>query len=335
MQSVTAVLALAVGAFAAASALTLLARRYALHRQLFDAPGARRSHRVATPRGGGIAIVAVVLPVMVWLGLGGSGASALVMGACGLGLVAAVGWVDDHRPLSPWVRLAVHAVAAGLLAGALAIDGAAPWWTVSVFLLALGLVNAWNFLDGIDGIATTQAILAAVAFLLLGGGVGVGLACAFAAACAGFLPWNYPRARIFLGDVGSGALGYVAACLVALAPAARPVDLLPMLLPLSGVLIDTTLTLMTRIIAGEPFWMPHVQHLYQRCVQAGHAHAVVTGGYATWTVLSIFVAVGTSGAPQPVIIGAFVTWYLLGAAMWLVLRARLRRASVVGTRLHD
>ncbi|WP_158613445.1 lipopolysaccharide biosynthesis protein [Luteimonas sp. 100069] len=331
----TAVLALGVGAFAAASALTMVARMYALRRQLFDAPGARRSHRVVTPRGGGIAIVAVVLPVMVWLGLVATGSPVLLAGACGLALVAAVGWIDDHRPLSPWARLAVHVVAAGLLAWALVASGAPLWWAASVFLLTLGLVNTWNFLDGIDGIAVTQAIIFAVGILLIGRGMAALLAFAYAAACAGFLPWNFPKARIFLGDVGSGALGYVAACLVALTPEPRPADLLIVLLPLSGVLIDTTLTLFSRIIAGEPFWMPHVQHAYQRCVQAGYTHARVTGGFAAWTLLSLVVAVGTSGASQPVIIGAFATWYAVGTAIWFVLRARLRRASVVGMRLHD
>ena len=335
MPSVTAVLALGVGAFAAASALTMVARLYAVRRQLVDAPGARRSHRIATPRGGGIAIVAVVLPIMVWLGVVGTGSPVLLAGACGLALVAAIGWIDDHRPLSPWARLAVHAVSAGLLAWALVASGAPLWWATSVFLLTLGLVNAWNFLDGIDGIAVTQAILFAVGIVLVGSGMAALLAFAFAAACAGFLPWNFPKARIFLGDVGSGALGYMAACLVALAPVPGPVDLLLVLLPLSGVLIDTTLTLFSRIIAGEPFWKPHVQHVYQRCVQAGYTHARVTCCFAAWTLVSLVVAVGTSGASQPVIIGAFATWYAVGTAIWFVLRARLRRASVVGMRLHD
>lgn len=309
--------------------LTALARRYALVRQLVDAPGERRSHAVATPRGGGIAIVAVVLPSMLWLGFAGTGLSPVfLLGACGLALVAAIGWIDDHRPLSPWGRLAVHVVAAALLAVGVAWAGQPLWWAIVVGVLALGLVNVWNFMDGINGLASTQAILVALGGVLLGlTGNGALLAWILAMACLGFLPLNFPRARIFLGDVGSGALGFLVACLLALAPAPEPVPMLLWLLPLSAFLIDAALTLLSRIIRREQWWSPHVQHVYQRCVQAGHGHAVVTGAYAAWTLLSILVAVRMVGASQPVIIGAFATWYLLGVAIWLTFRIRHTRRT--------
>ncbi|MDR7193039.1 UDP-N-acetylmuramyl pentapeptide phosphotransferase/UDP-N-acetylglucosamine-1-phosphate transferase [Luteimonas terrae] len=314
-------------AFLAAVALTALARRYALSRQLVDAPGERRSHTVATPRGGGIAIVAVVLPLMIWSGCAGARLSPVVLfGACGLALVAAIGWIDDHRPLSPWGRLAIHIFAAALLACGVAWAGQPLWWAIVVFALALGLVNVWNFMDGINGLAASQLILVAMGFLLLGmHGEGAFLACVAAAACAGFLPFNFPRGRIFLGDVGSGALGYLVACLIALSPATDPVGGLVWLLPISPFLIDATLTLLSRIIRGERWWTPHVQHMYQRCVQAGHAHAVVTGGYAAWTLSSTLVAIWMAGATHPVIIGAFATWYLLGVTIWLTFRIRHAR----------
>jgi len=320
---------LCVAACLAALVLTALARRYALARQLVDAPGERRSHAVATPRGGGIAIVAVVLPAMIWLGVAGKSLSPVFLfGASGLALVAAIGWVDDHRPLSPWGRLAVHIVAGALLAIGIAWAGQPLWWAIVVMVLALGLINVWNFMDGINGLASTQMILVAVGYLLLGlVGEGALLACIVAAACAGFLPFNFPAARIFLGDVGSGALGFLAACLIALAAAPDPAVSLLWLLPLSAFLIDAALTLLSRIIRGERWWTPHVQHMYQRCVQAGHAHAVVTGGYAAWTLLSILVAIWMAGAPQPVIIGAFATWYFLGVTIWLTFRIRHARRT--------
>lgn len=327
-MSSSLVAALCVAAFLCAFVLTALARRYALSRQLIDAPGERRSHVVATPRGGGIAIVAVVLPTMLWLGFAGEGglSSVFLLGACGLALVAAVGWIDDHHPLSPWLRLTVHVVAAGLLAVGVLWAGQPLWWAIAVGLLALGLVNVWNFMDGINGLASTQAILVAMGFLLLGlRGDAAFLACSFAIACAGFVPFNFPQARIFLGDVGSGALGYLVACLLAVIPSPEPVVALALLLPLSAFLVDATLTLLTRMLRGERWWTPHVQHLYQRCVQAGHSHALVTGCYAAWTVLSIAVAIWTSDASQPVIIGAFATWYFAGVAIWFVFRARHAR----------
>ena len=317
-------------AFVAALALTALARRYALSRRLVDAPGERRSHLAATPRGGGIAIVAVTLPVMVWLGVvGGETSPIFLAGAVGLALVAGIGWIDDHRPLSPWSRLGMHVLAAGLLAAAVIGSGQPVWWGGVVFLLALGLVNVWNFMDGIDGIASSQAVLVAAGFLLLGlQGGGALLACMLAAACLGFLPFNFPKARIFLGDVGSGALGYLVACLLALSPDPDPVVSLALLMPLSAFLIDASLTLLSRIIRGERWWTPHVQHMYQRCVQAGHAHAIVTSGYAAWTLLSIIVALLVARASQPVTIGAVATWFFIGSAIWLLLRSRqVRRAE--------
>lgn len=319
--------ALCVTAFLAAFALTALARRYALARQLVDAPGERRSHTVATPRGGGVAIVAVVLPAIIWLGFAGTGRSPVFLfGACGLALVAAIGWIDDHRPLSPWARLGVHVLAAALLAIGVAWAGQPLWWAIVVFVLSLGLVNVWNFMDGINGLASTQAILVALACVTLGlPEGGAVLAWMIAAACVGFLPFNFPKAWIFLGDVGSGALGYLVACLIAFAPAPDPVAPLLWLLPLSGFLIDATLTLLSRIIRGERWWTPHLQHMYQRCVQAGCSHAVVTGGYAAWTLSSILLAIWLAGAPQPAIIGAFATWYLLGVAIWLIFGIRHAR----------
>lgn len=330
MQLSTSILAaLCLGAFFVALALTVLARRYALWRQLVDAPGERRSHVVATPRGGGIAIVAVVLPAMVWLGTDGVTQPVFLLGALGLLLVAGIGWVDDHRPLSPWSRLLVHLLSAMLLAAGVLWAEQPAWWAAVVFLLALGLVNVWNFMDGIDGIAASQAALVAGALALLGlMGGGVALACMFVAACLGFLPLNFPRARIFMGDVGSGALGYAVACLFALVPRPDPVVSLLLLLPLSAFLIDAALTLLSRIIRGERWWTPHVQHMYQRWVQAGHAHAIVTCAYAAWTLLSILVAARLAGASQPVIIGAFATWYLVGVTIWLTFRARHNRARL-------
>jgi len=322
--STTALSSLCVGAFLAALTLTALARRYALWRQLVDAPGERRSHQVATPRGGGIAIVVVIVPAMLWLArVEPETAPVYLLGAWGLALVAGIGWIDDHRGLSPWGRLLVHVLAAALLAAGMMWSGQPPWRALVVFALALGLVNVWNFMDGINGIAASQAVLVALGIALLAtSGAALVLCCVLAAACLGFLPLNFPNARIFLGDVGSGALGYATACLVALAATLPPVGLLLVALPLSAFLIDATLTLLSRIIRGERWWTPHVQHMYQRWVQAGHSHAVVTLAYAAWTLLSILVAIRLARAPQPVIIGAFATWYVLGVAIWLMFRAR-------------
>lgn len=284
-----------VGALAAAGAW--LARRHALRRGLLDLPGERRSHATPTPRGGGIGIVLAWLGAILALATAGvlPGPLALAVVAGGA-LVGGAGFADDHRPLSPWWRLAAH-VAAGLLLGAgLWSSGAAPWLAAGAALAVPIMVNVWNFMDGIDGLAASQAALAAGGFAWLGGAPAAAWpAAALAAACLGFLPFNFPRARIFLGDVGSGLLGYAlvvpAALLLEGREPAGAAALLPVVfLPLSAFLLDATLTLGRRIVRGERWWTAHVGHAYQRLAARGGSHVPVTLAYAAWTVAAVAVA---------------------------------------------
>jgi UDP-N-acetylmuramyl pentapeptide phosphotransferase/UDP-N-acetylglucosamine-1-phosphate transferase len=314
---------------------TWLARRYALARRLVDEPGERRSHEIATPRGGGIAIAlamlvalaALMLRVPAWV-------PQLVAVSGGLLMVAAIGWIDDHRPLSPWPRLAVHALAAALLALASIVAGGGLLDSLYVFALTLVLVNVWNFMDGIDGLAGSQALLVALLLALAapGGSPAAWFGWALASACAGFLPFNFPRARIFLGDVGSGVLGYALAALVALQ--FRPSQVQAwVLLPLSAFLLDATLTLGARMVRGERWWTPHVQHLYQRLARQWQGHAGVMSLYASWTLAAGGVAWWVRSGDATTIILAVCAWYLLGAGIWLwSMRVATRSAKGVVTR---
>lgn len=276
----------------ASAAGTWLARRYALARQLLDEPGERRSHQVPTPRGGGAAIVAVMLAVAAGLLVRASGAEAALLGSfvLALALVAGIGAWDDHRPLSPWLRLAVHGLAGALLGGALWWAGAPAWLAVAGALLVPGLVNVWNFMDGINGLAASQALLCAGLFASGLAGDWRLLAWAAAAACLGFLPFNFPRARIFLGDVGSGALGLALAWLLAVLVLQRP-GAWPSALALLPFLADAGFTLVRRMLRGEKWWQPHATHLYQRLARRHGSHVPVTLAYAGVTaVLAAFAA---------------------------------------------
>jgi UDP-N-acetylmuramyl pentapeptide phosphotransferase/UDP-N-acetylglucosamine-1-phosphate transferase len=279
-------------AFLVALAGTWLARRYALRNAMLDLPGERRSHATATPRGGGIAIVAAMLPMLAWVAWL-EPAHGPTMAAIGTGtlLVAGIGWIDDHRPLSPGLRFAVHGIAAGLLGWALLALGAGTGRAACGFGLALVLVNVWNFMDGIDGLAASQALLAALGYALFAaaGSPVAWLALGLVAACAGFLPFNLPKARIFLGDVGSGALGYLLAALASLLLARIPWEQAPLLLlPLLAFGIDSGLTLGRRLLRGERWWQPHVQHAYQRWARA-RGHGRVAMAYFTWSALALAV----------------------------------------------
>lgn len=315
----------AVACFAMALAGTWLARRYALRAALLDHPGERRSHAVATPRGGGIAIVAAMAPLLAALCLqGGAARATFAPVAAGLLLVAGIGWYDDHRPLAPAPRLAVHAVAAALLAWALHASGAGPVAATAGFVLAIVLVNVWNFMDGIDGLAASQALAAALGYALFSGGEVALAGVALAAACAGFLPFNLPRARIFLGDVGSGALGYLLAALAALSlPAAGRGAVSLLGLPLLAFGVDAALTLARRVLRGERWWEPHVQHAYQAEARR-RGHGPVMAGYFAFTALATVSMVTAKDWPPAAIMCATAVAMALACGAWWRLQAGMR-----------
>src|SRR5439155_431336 len=263
-------------------ALIPLLRRAAV----LDHPNERSSHEAPTPRGGGIAPVAAIL--FAWLALIAAGVSAplLLIVLFGAALLAAISWIDDLRGMSPAMRLAAQFVAVCL--GMIAAMPAGPvfqgWLMPGLDTLAAGLlwlwfVNLFNFMDGIDGLAGSEAAAIAIGLVLCSGfdagrdpGLAV-LAATTAAAMLGFLVWNWAPARIFLGDVGSVPLGYLLGFLL-LDVAARGGWHVALILPLY-FLADATLTLVRRLARGERVWQAHRQHFYQRAVQRGLAHAAV------------------------------------------------------------
>lgn len=311
---------LAAAGFAVSVLATAWARAHARRRGLVDAPGERRSHSVPTPRGGGIGIAIVGLCACAWLA-GRDGGQWGWIGA-GLVLVAGAGWWDDHRPLPAWPRLLAHILAGACLAVGLRMQGASTPAVVAAFLLVPVLVNVWNFIDGIDGLAAVQALLAALGLACILPGSGRMLAVALAAACAGFLPFNLPKARIFLGDIGSGALGYLLALLVAAGLASRPPGTWPLLLlPVAACLADSGLTLAWRALRGEAWWRPHVQHLYQR-LSRRLGHPAVTMLYAGWTAMAIGIMLLLSRAPAvPVWIGT-AAFFGLSTGAWVLLHGK-------------
>lgn len=310
-------------------ALTWVLCRYAVWRNLIDVPGERRSHSTLTPRGGGLSIAVTMLLLLVQLSIAASQWRGFLLAAIvGLLLVAAIGWFDDHRPLSPWLRIAVHAVAASCMAGGVLLMGADLWIAVAGALLVLALVNIWNFMDGIDGLAASQAAIAAAAYAWWSDAV---LSSWFAAtlgvACLGFLPFNFPRARIFLGDVGSGSIGYLLAVLlvVLLIETGSPdfdfSGVMLLLLPLLVFLLDAGLTLSMRILQRERWWEPHVRHAYQRWSRHLGSHAPVTLAYGLWSAVSILLMYWlASKASCLMIVVSVVLWCAATAVAWCCLQ---------------
>lgn len=310
--------------FAIGAAGTWLARRYAVQRDLLDHPGERRSHSTATPRGGGIAIVLALLVAACALAARHPGQVPLLVAfVIGLMLVAGIGLIDDHRPLSPWLRLAVHVLAAAILAIAAAATFGNLWVALAAFIAALALTNVWNFMDGINGLAASQAAIVAAGFAWLSGGVWGWLAFALMSACLGFLPFNFPQARIFLGDVGSGALGFALAALLVVALGSHSLSWLPvLLLPISAFMIDAGLTLLRRLLRGERWWTPHTQHAYQGWARQAGSHVEPTLAYGVWTLMGVLAMVLLATKPFIFMLGSSVAWYTSGAFLWWWLQPR-------------
>jgi Fuc2NAc and GlcNAc transferase len=258
---------------------------YAQARGVLDIPNERSSHSRPTARGGGLAIVACVLAVVAGLGLRGElpGPLGLVLLAGG-GAVALVGWLDDRHGLAVPVRLLVH-LAACAGASALLWPGPATGLALLVTTVALAwLLNLYNFMDGIDGLAGVQAVsMAAGTALLLAVAnsgdpalPGLLLVCVVtAASAAGFLAWNWPPAAIFLGDAGSGFLGFLFGVL-ALASLDAGVSPWAWLILPGVFVVDATATLLRRLLRGERVSEGHRSHAYQRLARHWGGHRPVT-----------------------------------------------------------
>jgi UDP-N-acetylmuramyl pentapeptide phosphotransferase/UDP-N-acetylglucosamine-1-phosphate transferase len=307
---VIATLAVLAATALAAWALTWVVLRALQRRQILDHPNERSSHADPTPRGGGIAVVVVLMLASVMIGVltGPAAPAGLWRVIAAAAILACVSWLDDLRSLGALVRLAVQLAAvilglSGLPEHRFVFQGLLPFWgdRVAAALLWLWFVNLFNFMDGIDGIAGTETVaiglglfLLAIAGVLPGPPGLIALACAGAA--LGFLWWNWHPARIFLGDVGSVPLGYLLGWLL-IAAAASGAWLAALMLP-AYYLADATITLLRRGLEGAPVWQAHREHFYQRAVQGGLSHAQVVRLIAAGNAPLVGLAVIAERAPS-------------------------------------
>jgi Fuc2NAc and GlcNAc transferase len=317
--------------------LTGVVRRYALARAVLDHPTERSSHTVPTPRGGGLAIAVSCLGGIAIAGAAGVIPAKVAVALVGGGaLISAVGWVDDHQHVNAAVRAAIHFAAAGWalwwLDGLPSLrtgEGAVhlgPFGLVVAAVAIVWCINLFNFMDGIDGIAGGEALSVGVvggAFLLWQGHPGMAVAAwLVAAAGAGFLAWNWAPARIFMGDVGSGLLGYLFATL---ALASERQGGVPLLLwgVLGGVFIfDATATLLRRVVRGALPHVPHRTHAYQRMVQSGWSHARTSAGVLALNALLAVLAAPAVAHPTFLPSAVAISFALLAFVYLLVERRK-------------
>ncbi|RMF46871.1 MAG: glycosyltransferase family 4 protein [Deltaproteobacteria bacterium] len=310
--------------FVSAIFLTLwLAGRFSPFR-IDDAPNERSLHDQPVPRTGGIAIVFAV--AAGWWALFRDATMppwymALAGGAL---LVAVLSLLDDLIELSPALRLPVHLVASTLIVAA---GDVSPWVAIAGALALSWMLNLYNFMDGMDGFAGGMSVIGfsalGLAGWLAGDGVFMSLSLCVAAASAGFLMFNFPPARIFMGDVGSATLGLLAG---GLSWHGWLAGLFPLWFPIlvfSPFVVDATVTLARRAIRGEKVWQAHREHCYQKLVLAGWGHRrTVLAEYALMlmaALAALFLLDQGSLVPVGLLIWAMVYLFLI---CWVELRTR-------------
>ena len=301
---------------------------------VLDTPGHRSSHARPTPKGGGVGVVSAFLlgvPAALWL-QGGSIPPAATGGILGaVGLLALVSWLDDLRQFPPLAKLLAQAAAAALVLEAIDPLPAHPWLGyVAGFGWLLFATNALNFIDGLNGLASGSMALACL-FIGLTAPAGlqdcIGLV--LAAGLLGFLPFNYPKARIFLGDVGSQGAGLAVAALGLLRwrdPMADSILVMPLLL--CGILYDVAFTLCRRWRAGNRLHEAHRGHLYQVAFRAGMPAALVTllhWGFVLWGA-----AIASAAERAAVAMPLAIALALAPQLAWTGVVVRLARRAAIG-----
>lgn len=265
---------------------------YARRRNMVDHVNERSSHAAPTPRGGGVAIIVSALAGFVAAYALYGGVAAFLIGALGGAFaVAMIGWIDDNGHVNAALRLGVHLLAAAWLVG----------WTVDMEMLGLrdnltarivvgGLltllvawsINLYNFMDGIDGLAASETVFVAsgaALILYMGGPATIGPAMpalVLAVAASGFLLWNWPPARIFMGDASSGFLGFMMAALVLLAIRRDLSQGVAVALLYGTFIVDTGVTLARRLVRGQAVHQAHRSHAYQILSRRWQSHRRVT-----------------------------------------------------------
>jgi len=298
--------------FALAWAVVRLRLRFA-DRGL-DQPNHRSLHERPTPHGGGLGIVLALLATGAWLGV----PDLLLAMVLGLALLSLA---DDLRHLPFWLRLGAHLGAAAALCYLVALP--ALWWPPA--MLAVGwMTNLYNFMDGADGLAGSQGVAGfaayAAGFAVAGDPALAAWCAAAAAACAGFLCFNWPPAKIFMGDAGSIPLGFLAGGLglVGIWQGAWPAWF--PLLAFAPFVLDASATLARRALEGERVWEAHREHVYQRMVQMGYGHRGMTSRWAILMSAGALLAAGLLALP------AWAQW--IAVLAWLTFLAWLGMRTI-------
>jgi Fuc2NAc and GlcNAc transferase len=299
--------------FLISAIVTGLVRRHLVKRGVMDLPNIRSSHSVAVPRGGGLGIVLVFLCAVAWCSQRQVVPVRIAWALLGGGiLISIVGFLDDHFKLPPWPRLIIHSLAAAWALVCLnavrtsPFDNSSVWreWMSrsAMFVGLVWLTNLFNFMDGIDGLAATEAVSVSGlgAFLLWRNGLPdyAQVSWMLAAGSLGFLVWNWPPARVFMGDAGSCFLGFSLGVLGLFSSKANMSVIWLWLILLAVFVADSTVTLLRRVLSRTRWYEAHRNHAYQHAAQTCGSHAKVTLAVAGINIAWLFpLAWGTCRYP--------------------------------------
>jgi len=293
-------------------------------------PGERQSHQHATPAGGGLGLIFSIVMTTICLELMVSLPFFWWQKVLpGVLLLTIVGWRDDKLPVAPGVRLLNQFVVSMWLIGF-------GWWDFSwremvygscAIVAMIWLMNLYNFMDGSNGMAGFQGVFAGMAMAALfqlGGESSMALvALVVAAGCAGFLPLNFPRARVFMGDASSVPLGFIFAAFASYGVWTGSISLTLSILIMSVFLVDATLTLLARVLRGERWYTAHAQHVYQRLIAQGWSHQRVLALYQALNVMLVLPAIVLAKIyPQYALVTVALILLLLGAC-WRIANWRI------------
>lgn len=256
---------------------TGLFRKFALKKSILDLPNERSSHAIPTPRGGGVVFTVLFYLLLMLLWSFKIVSSSLCFSLLGGIAIAVVGYWDDVYHLKIQWRFLVHCLAA--IWGMYWLALPQGWvWFFAVFL-TVWFINFYNFMDGIDGIAASEGVFVSfvAGSLLFTHSAGLSLLCfGLGFMLLGFLYWNWSPAKIFMGDVGSGFLGYCFAIFMWATASMHQLSLLSWWILLAVFLVDATVTLLKRMSQGKKWYQSHREHFYQQLTQRGLSHARVT-----------------------------------------------------------
>ncbi len=308
---------------ASAAILYMLLRTGLAWKLATDTPNHRSLHTQITPRMGGLGIVPVAVLAMAWL------TPSLRWIAVGVLLLALVSYLDDRWGLPARYRFAAHIAAVALLF--IAYPFALTIWVIGLAIFCVWMVNLYNFMDGANGLAGGMGVLGFAAYAVAAASTHTELAlvsAVLAGASLGFLIFNFPQARLFLGDTGSITLGYLAGVLGLLG---WHWGAWPIWFPLwvfAPFIADASVTLLRRLLKGERVWQAHREHYYQRLIRMGWSHQRTTLVWYAVILLGVMLAVFGLYLPAQVQVAVLASWaavlVLLG---WQIDRHWLRACS--------